>query len=88
MGCLLVLLALLGPRFAIVYLWLATSRLEIAFDSGLVGLFGFIMFPWTTLIYALAYAPVSGVSAFGWFLVVLGLFADLGTLFGGSRYRR
>ena len=89
MGCLLALVAALSPRLALFLLWIFTDRLTIAFRSGWEGLIGFLLLPYTTLFYALVYAPGKGVDAFGWIIVALGVLLDLGAvLFGGRRGRR
>jgi hypothetical protein len=88
-GCLLALVAAFSPRFALFLLWVFTDRLTIAFRSGWEGLIGFVVLPYTTLFYALVYAPGKGVDAFGWIIVALGVLLDLATmLFGGRRGRR
>ncbi len=88
MGCLLALISLISPRLAVFFLWLFTDRLEIAFDSGFAGFLGFLFLPWTTLVYALAYAPVRGVSTLGWIFVAIALFADVASYGNGERSRR
>jgi len=88
MGCLIVLAALFSPRLVVALLYLFTNRLTIAFDSGWVGLAGFLFLPWTTALYALAYAPVRGVSSLGWVIVAIGFAVDLGSLFGGGRHAK
>ncbi len=88
MGCLLALLAAISPRFVIFLLWIFTDRLTIAFRSGWEGLLGFLLLPYTTLFYALVYAPGKGVDTFGWFIVALGVLLDLSTLTNGARVRR
>jgi hypothetical protein len=89
MGCLLALLAAVSPRLALFVLWVFTDRLTVAFRSGWEGLIGFLFLPYTTLFYALVYAPGKGVDAFGWVIVALGVLLDLGAvLFGGRRSRR
>jgi hypothetical protein len=86
MGCILVFLAWLSPRFVIALLYIFTERLTIAFDSGWAGIAGFLLLPYTTVMYALAYAPIHGVTGFGWVLVGLGVLADLGSWLGGGRH--
>ncbi len=88
MGCLLALLAAISPRLVIFLLWIFTDRLTIAFRSGWEGVLGFIFLPYTTLFYALVYAPGKGVDAFGWVIVALGVLLDLSTLSAGRRARR
>jgi hypothetical protein len=88
--CLLVTLLLLGPRAAIIVYWLAwPARWEVAFDSFIVPFIGFLVLPWTTLMYVFA-AP-GGVDGFDWFMVGLGVVADIASLarsgtYGRSRY--
>ena len=88
MGCLLALLAAISPRFVIVLLWIFTDRLALAFRSGWEGVIGFILVPYTTLFYALVYAPGKGVDAFGWVIVAVGVLLDLSSLTFGSRAQR
>src|ERR1700757_4388695 len=88
MGCLLALLAAISPRLVIFLLWIFTDRLTIAFRSGWEGVLGFLLLPYTTLFYALVYAPGKGVDAFGWVIVALGIALDLSSHFFGSRASR
>ena len=88
MGCLLALLAAVSPRFVIFLLWIFTDRLTIAFRSGWEGVLGFLLLPYTTLFYALVYAPGKGVDTFGWVIVAIGVLIDLSSLTLGSRSRR
>lgn len=81
--------AALSPRLALFLVWLFDNpRMEAAFDSFWVPLLGFFFLPWTTLAWAVAYAPVKGVSGFGWFLVIFAFFVDISTYTGGARARR
>jgi hypothetical protein len=88
MGCLIVLAALLSPRFVIALLYLFTERLTTAFRSGWVGLAGFLFLPWTTALYALVYHPIDGVTGIGWIVVAIGFAIDLGSWFGGGRHAK
>ena len=88
MGCLLALFAAISPRFVLFLLWIFSDRLAIAFHSGWEGIIGFILLPYTTLFYALVYAPVKGVDAFGWVIVACGVLLDLGSHLFGSRAER
>jgi len=81
MCCILVLLALVGPRFVLVILWLLTDYLSRAFDAG------FLFLPWTTLAYAIAQNELGGLSGLGLLVLVLGFLVDLGALGGGARGR-
>jgi hypothetical protein len=87
--CLVVLLALLSPRLALVAVWLFTDVLSDAFGSWVVPLLGFFVLPWTTLAYAGMWAAGSNeVYGFEWFIVILAFVVDLGSLVGSSRGRR
>ncbi|MGH9280978.1 MAG: hypothetical protein ACRD12_23185 [Acidimicrobiales bacterium] len=86
--CLVVLAALLSPRLGIALLYLFTDRLTIAFESGWTGLLGFVFLPWTTVVYALVFRPISGVTGIGWLLVIFAFLVDLGSWFGGGRHAK
>ena len=83
-GCIVALIGLAAPRFALFITWLFTDRLSHAFDSFLIGFMGFLVLPFTTFFYAVAFAPVGGVRGFGWILVGFGLLLDLGSYTGGG----
>lgn len=88
MPCLLVILGWISPRFVIALLWGFTDRLTIALSSGWFGIFGFLFLPYTTVMWALAYHPVLGVTGIGWLLVAIAVLADLGSWGSGDRERR
>ncbi len=89
MPCLLIVLALISPRLAIVAMWLLSDMLERAFDSWLLPLVGFLLVPWTTLAYALMWSTGSAaITGFEWFVVVLAFLFDLGAHRGSARRRR
>jgi hypothetical protein len=77
-GCLLALLAGFAPRVALVLIWIFTNLVDRAFAGFIVPLLGLIIFPYATLFYVLAYAPVTGVSGWGWVFVVVGFIFDIG----------
>lgn len=85
MGCLVVLLALISPRLALVAVWLLTDILGRAFESALLPVIGFFLLPWTTLVYAGMWElGTNGVNGFEIVFVVLALLADLG-VYGNAR---
>jgi hypothetical protein len=86
--CALALAAFISPRFVLFLMWIFGNRLDFAFDSFWAGFAGFLILPWTTMFYALAYAPIAGVGGIGWLFVGLGLIMDLSTWFGGGREGR
>lgn len=89
MGCLLVLLALLTPRFVMFVLWLFSDYLNQAFTSGWWGVLGFFFLPTTSISYAIARneftAAGGGIEAAGIIVIVLGVAVDLGLLGGSGR---
>jgi hypothetical protein len=86
-GCLVFLASAISPRLGVFLLWFFTDRMTQAFESGWVALLGFLLLPWTTLAWAVAYQVPAGVDGFGWFIVGLGLLVDLSTLAGSGRAR-
>ena len=87
MCCLLIILLFLGPRAAIVVWWLAAPVLWSAtFPSFLVPFIGFLLLPWTTLVYVLV-AP-GGLVDFDYLWLGLAVIIDLASYSGGAYRRR
>lgn len=87
MCCLLVILALLGPRAGIILWWLFDmSRWSRAFDTIIWPILGFIFLPWTTLAYVLVFSQ--GIVGLDWIVLIIGLLVDLGSYGGGYTKRR
>lgn len=87
MCCLIATLFMLGPRAAILVWWLLQPlRWEAAFDTFLWPFVGFLVAPWTTLMYV-AVAP-GGITGFDiiWLGIAVGM--DLFTWFGGGYSNR
>jgi hypothetical protein len=53
-----------------------------------VPLLGFLLLPWTTLVYAVMWSTSSGLEGFEWFIVILAFLFDLGSHAKGGRGRR
>jgi hypothetical protein len=87
-GCIVALIGLAAPRFAIFLLWLFSDRMAIAFNGFFEAFLGFLLLPFTTLFFALVYAPIGGVSGFGWLIVGFGLMLDIGSYANGAKARR
>ena len=69
-GCIVALIALISPRFAIFLVWLFDNdRMSAAFNSFWIGFLGFLFLPWTTLAWVVLRAG-RGVTGFGWFIVI------------------
>ena len=79
MCCTLLLAAGIGPRIALLFVWIFGDRVELAFDSWVWPLLGLLFLPWTTLAYVFAWGAVEGVSGWGWVLVALGIALDIAT---------
>jgi hypothetical protein len=88
-GCLVVLFALITPRFILFLLWLFSNYLNRAFSSGWWGILGFFFLPTTTIAYAVAKnefsTPSGGIEAAGIIVIVIGVAIDLGLLGGSGR---
>ena len=64
--CCAVLLAFgLGPRLALVLVWIFDDRIERAFDSWVWPLLGLLLLPWTTLMYILVWARAESAGESG-----------------------
>jgi hypothetical protein len=85
--CILVVLALVGPRVTLFLLWLFSDYLSRAYDSFFIPVLGFIFLPWTTLAYAFAQNSLGGMSGLGLVVVILGALVDIGVLGGGAQQR-
>jgi len=87
MPCLIALVALIGPRVALVFTWLFSGMIGRAIDSALVAILGFLLLPWTMLAYVVFYDVGSGreVQGLEWFLVGIAFLADAGSYAAGRR---
>lgn len=88
-GCIVALIGLAAPRFALFLIWLFGDRLSYAFDSFIMGFLGWLLLPFTTLFYALCYSVADGgVTGFGWILVGFGVILDISSYAGGGAAQR
>jgi hypothetical protein len=87
-GCLFALLAGIFPRIGLVVLWIFTNEVDRAYDTFVVPLLGLIFFPLTTIVYALAWAPVGGAEGLDWFWIGLAFVFDVASIGGGAAARR
>ena len=90
MCCLFASLVLIGPRFAILVWWIIDqTRWDAAFDNFLVPFIGWLLVPWTTMMYVVVFP--GGVEGFDWIILGIGILADLASWMsggvGGRRYR-
>ena len=85
MCCLFMILAVIGPRAAAFVWWLADPvRWNLAFDSWVMPVLGFLFLPWLTLAYVLV-AP-GGVTGFDWVVLLLAFIVDI-AMYSGSAAR-
>jgi hypothetical protein len=84
--CILLVLAYLGPRAAIVVWWLLEpGRWDDAFNTFIWPALGCIFFPSTTLMYVVV--EPSGVYGFDWLWLGLAVLLDL-AMYGGGVFKR
>lgn len=86
--CLLLLLAMIGPRFVIALLALFSNYLQTAYTGLLIPLLGFLFMPFTTLAYAWAINSTREASGIQLVVVVIAVLIDLGVIGGGADRRR
>ena len=87
MCCLFASLVMLGPRAAILIWWLIQPfRWSETFDTFLWPLVGFLVAPWTTLMYVAVYP--AGIEGFDYVWLGAGVAMDLATWFGGGYTNR
>lgn len=89
MPCLLLVIALLLPRVAMVLIFFFQVRwYEAVFQGWILPVLGFVFLPYTTLAYMAAVLNAGAVTT-GWLVVIiLALLADLAHWGGGYRSRR
>jgi hypothetical protein len=88
MCCIFAVLLLLGPRAGIFLWWLYDpSRWNIVFGGFIVPFLGFLLLPWTTLMYVAVWT-IGGIDAFSWFLVALAFLVDIASYTGGGYTNR
>jgi len=86
MCCFLTALLFAGPRLAIlVWYIIRPVYVNAAFDSFIWGFLGWLLLPWSTLMYIAIYP--GGIIGFDWILLGLGVFADIAGYIGGYRER-
>lgn len=83
MCCFFTVLLFLGPRAGILIWWLIDqARWQLAFDSFIWPLLGFLFLPWTTLMYVIVFP--GGVTGFDWIWMGLAVLADISMYAGGG----
>lgn len=85
--CLFAVLLLFGPRTAIALWWIFEPlRWDTTFSSFWLPFLGFLLAPWTTLMYVLV-AP-GGVNGLDYLWMGLAIAVDLASYTAGGRYQR
>lgn len=87
MCCAIAVLFALGPRAAILVWWLFDQlRWAAAFDTFIWPLLGFLLAPWTTLMYVAVFP--AGITGFDYLFLGLGIVFDVFSWFGGGYTNR
>lgn len=86
--CLVLLLAGVAPRAALILVWIFSDLVDRAFTGFFVPLLGLLILPYTTLFYVLSWSPVGGVGGWGFFFVTLGLMLDIAHWVGGGAAKK
>ena len=87
MCCAIAVLFAIGPRAAILVWWLFEPlRWSAAFDTFLWPFLGFLIAPWTTLMYVAVFP--GGITGFDYLFLGLGILFDLFSWFGGGYTNR
>jgi len=83
MCCLFTAMVLVGPRLGIVVWGLAQpARWELAFDTFVWPLLGFVFLPWTTLMYVAV--ATTGVNGLDWLWIGIAVLIDIASYSGGA----
>jgi len=87
MCCAIAVLFALGPRAAILVWWLFDQlRWGAAFDTFIWPFLGFLLAPWTTLMYVAVFP--AGITGFDYLFLGLGVVFDVFSWFGGGYTNR
>jgi hypothetical protein len=87
MCCAIAVLFALGPRAAILVWWLFDQlRWAAAFDTFIWPFLGFLLAPWTTLMYVAVFP--AGITGFDYLFLGLGVVFDVFSWFGGGYTNR
>lgn len=85
--CLVIFALIFSPRLVMVIWWLLDmARWSATFDTFIVPFIGFLLLPWTTIMYVLVAS--GGVTGIDWLWMAIAVAFDLGSLGGGAASRR
>ncbi len=84
MCCFVTLFLLIGPRFALVCMWLFSDMVSRAFNNSFfIPLLGIIFLPFTTIFYVIIAQYVGLANPLAWALIIAGFIIDISTYGGG-----
>jgi hypothetical protein len=85
--CLVIFGMIFGPRLVIALWWLFDmARWSATFDTFIVPFIGFLILPWTTIMYVLL--ADGGITGIDWLFMAIAVLVDLGSLGGGAARSR
>ena len=90
MCCAIVAISFFGPRVALLVYWLlpaGRAQFNLAFNSWIMPILGFIFLPWTALAWTF-FSGQNGISGVDWLWVGIGLVADIATYTSGAAKRK
>ena len=88
-GCFVLALGAFAPRLALLLMALFNDVISRAFDdSWALALAGWLLLPYTTLIYVLIFWYEGAVEGFSWAFVVFGFVLDIASYSGAAYNRR
>jgi hypothetical protein len=84
MCCFVSLFLLIGPRFALVCMWLFSDMISRAFRGDfIIPILGIIILPYTMIFYVIVAQYMGMSNPFAWALVILGFIIDISAYGGG-----
>ena len=84
MCCFVSLFLLIGPRFALVCMWLFSDMISRVFGSDFImPILGIIFLPYTMIFYVVVTLNMGMSNPFAWLLVIVGFLIDISTYGGG-----
>jgi hypothetical protein len=85
--CLVIFALIFSPRLVMVVWWLLDmARWATTFDTPLLPILGFVLAPWTTIMYVLV--AQGGVTGIDWLWIAIAVAFDIGSIGGGAASRR
>ncbi len=81
-ACFFAIFAAAAPRLALIFVWIFTPLVNLAFETILLPILGIVFLPYTTLFYVLVAG--NGIMGFEWFLLIFGFIIDIASYTGGA----